>query len=289
MNGATRVGDFFSAKPGGTETGIRILNHAASLDVIKNKIVLENYLFSLLVEGTKLVHTAENCTVIDSEQFPLFLSGNYLMTEKITSSAGRFQSILLFFTQNALDSFFSKYTGINITTRNIKQAQLQVFTKDLFLHNYIQSLLLLFAEQKEIPATLQKVKLEELLLYLCNYYPEKMQSLKQRAKDSTAETEIRKLAESNIGNNITIEELAFLCNMSLSTFKRKFIKLYGVAPSKWFLQKRMELATALLRTGKETPAEIYYKVGYETHSSFTHSFKQVFGLTPTEYREQILT
>jgi len=75
--------------------------------------------------------------------------------------------------------------------------------------------------------------------------------------------------------------------LSLSTFKRKFIKLYGIAPSKWFLQKRMELASALLKTGREKPSEIYFKVGYESHSSFTHSFKQVFGLTPSEYRENI--
>jgi AraC-like DNA-binding protein len=49
----------------------------------------------------------------------------------------------------------------------------------------------------------------------------------------------------------------------------------------------MELATALLKTGGEKPSEIYFKVGYESHSSFTHSFKQVFGLTPTEYRENL--
>ena len=143
--------------------------------------------------------------------------------------------------------------------------------------------------KKKIPSTLQRVKVEELLLYLCYHYPENMDQLKIRAKISITEIEIKKLVESNIGSNITLNELAFLCNLSLSTFKRRFISLYGMAPSKWFLQRRMELATALLRTGKETPSEIYYKVGYESHSSFTHSFKQVFGLTPNEYRESILT
>jgi len=241
------------------------------------------------VEGTKVVHTAHHSITIDNEKFLLLFPGNYLMTEKITSSDGRFQSVLIFFTPEALNVFFSKYADIIIETRNIPLEQVQVFTKDLFLKNFIHSLLLMSGNGKEIPATLQQVKLEELLLYLCYHYPEKMQQLKIRANISIAEIEIKKLAESNIGSNITLEELAFLCNMSLSTFKRKFIKLYGIAPSMWFLQRRMELATALLRTGKEKPSEIYYKVGYESHSSFTHSFKQVFGLTPTEYRQRILT
>jgi len=289
MSTVTIVGDYFSTRSKETGTGVRLINHVTKSDVLKNKIVLQNYLFSLLVEGTKVVHTAHHSITIDNEKFLLLFPGNYLMTEKITSSDGRFQSVLIFFTPEALNVFFSKYADIIIEARNIPLEQVQVFTKDLFLKNFIHSLLLMSGNGKEIPATLQQVKLEELLLYLCYHYPEKMQQLKIRANISIAEIEIKKLAESNIGSNITLEELAFLCNMSLSTFKRKFIKLYGIAPSMWFLQRRMELATALLRTGKEKPSEIYYKVGYESHSSFTHSFKQVFGLTPTEYRQRILT
>jgi AraC-like DNA-binding protein len=48
----------------------------------------------------------------------------------------------------------------------------------------------------------------------------------------------------------------------------------------------MELAAALLRNGNEKPSDIYHKVGYENHSSFTHSFKQIFGLTPSEYQQK---
>jgi AraC family transcriptional regulator, exoenzyme S synthesis regulatory protein ExsA len=288
MGTVTVVGDYFLTGSLEAGTGVRLINHVTKSNVVRNKIVLQNYLFSLLVEGTKAVHAANNSIAIDSEKFLLLLSGNYLMTEKIASSDGRFQSVLIFFTQEALNVFFSKYADIIIETRKIPPEQVQIFTKDQYLKNFIDSLLLLSGNEKEIPATIQQLKLEELLLYLCYHYPEKMALLKMRANIGTMEIEIKKLVESNIGSNITIDELAFLSNLSLSTFKRKFIKLYGIAPSKWFLQRRMELATALLRTGKETPSEIYYKVGYESHSSFTHSFKQVFGLTPTEYRESIL-
>jgi AraC-like DNA-binding protein len=289
MGTVTTVGDYFSTRSGEAGSGVRLINHVTTSSVVRNKIALQNYLFSLLVEGTKAVHTAENSIALDNEKFLLLLPGNYLMTEKIASLEGRFQSVLVFFTQEAVNVFFSKYADIIIDTRNIPLEQVQIFTKDRYLRNFIDSLLLLSGNAKEIPAIIQQLKLDELLLYLCYRYPEKMAQLKIRANISITEIEIKKVVESNIGSNITLDELAFLCNLSLSTFKRRFIKLYGMAPSKWFLQRRMELATALLRTGKETPGEIYYKVGYESHSSFTHSFKQVFGVTPTQYRERILT
>jgi AraC family transcriptional regulator, exoenzyme S synthesis regulatory protein ExsA len=73
-------------------------------------------------------------------------------------------------------------------------------------------------------------------------------------------------------------------SFSLSTFKRRFLKLYGEPPNQWILKRRMEIARDLLACGPEGPGEICHKVGYRNHSSFTQAFKQVFGMTPKEFR-----
>jgi AraC-like DNA-binding protein len=73
--------------------------------------------------------------------------------------------------------------------------------------------------------------------------------------------------------------------MSLSTFNRRFVRLYGTTPNKWLLRRRMEQAAVLLNE-REKPSDVYLKVGYENHSSFSQSFKQVFGVTPKEYQQQ---
>jgi AraC-like DNA-binding protein len=285
MSTIINFSDLFSTSSSEAETGIQIVNHVATSSVIRNKIILQNYLFSLLIEGTKIVHTAHDSIVIDNNKFLLLFPGNYLMTEKMASSDGRFQAVLISFTSEALHRFFSKYADVVPATVSKTPEQVEIFNKDQFLNNFIHSLLFMSGNGKELPPAMQPVKLEELLLYLCYHYPEKMGQLKTRANISGPEIEMKTLIESNIGTNITLDELAFLCNLSLSTFKRKFLRLYGIAPSKWLLQKRMELASTLLKTGGEKPSEIYFKVGYESHSSFTHSFKQIFGVTPTEYRE----
>jgi AraC-like DNA-binding protein len=74
--------------------------------------------------------------------------------------------------------------------------------------------------------------------------------------------------------------------MSLSTFKRKFEKIYGMPPNKWILQQRMELARNLLLHSHEKPSDVYHKVGYENHSSFSQAFKQYHGVTPKSLQPQ---
>lgn len=95
---------------------------------------------------------------------------------------------------------------------------------------------------------------------------------------------VRQAVTSHIGRPIAVEELAFLCNMSLSTFKRRFAYLYGTSPSRWLLERRMEKAAVLLRQADRNVSELYDELGYENLSSFIQSFKQFYGVTPKQYQ-----
>jgi AraC-like DNA-binding protein len=161
------------------------------------------------------------------------------------------------------------------------------FEKDAFIRNYLHSLRLMLASENNIPPALLLLKFEELMLWLAEKYPESLLSFQTGSPADDSDQQLINTVESNLHNHISVEDLAFLCNTSLSTFKRKFARLYGgISPNKWILQKRMELAAELLQHHHEKPSEVYYKVGYENHSSFTHSFKQVFGQTPREFQQE---
>jgi len=121
------------------------------------------------------------------------------------------------------------------------------------------------------------------LLYLLNKDPEKLLSLAIAAKDNE-EMKMRQVAESNIDGRLSLEELAFLCNTSVSSFKRKFLKMYGTSPQKWLLQQKMQMAANLLKHTGETPGSVYEKVGYENQSSFSKAFRQHFALTPKAFQ-----
>ena len=265
---------------------ITLQRYTSNLPSEKNKITLQQNLFSFLLEGEKKVHYADHTLSITNNSFLLLTAGNCLMTEKL-SELNHYQSILLFFDDNVLHDFFLKYTPKEKTLNTVARPVIP-FRKDAFLQNYIASLEIMLTANPLVSPQMKVLKLEELLLYLLQQYPALMVPLRDRGTTQADDHELKAVMEANVENNVTVEELAFLCNNSLSTFKRRFAKAYGTSPNKWILQKRMERAASLLLHRDERPSHIYHKVGYENHSSFSQSFKQFFGISPSEYQNQKL-
>jgi AraC-like DNA-binding protein len=265
-------------------------NYSAPFGSFKGKSILHRNAISLVLSGEKTMHFANQTVVINEDEFHFLSAGNCLVSMNL-SHKKVFSSILIFFDNKTLANFYLKYNA-QITEikrkRKIHNEPYVAFKKDSFVLNFIASLKLLFRAGSTISTQMKHLKFEELMLHLLEAYPDKLLSFQTTQKDATDGLELRKVVETNIVNNITIEDMAFLCNISLSTFKRRFIKIYGTSPNKWILQKRMDIAKDLLQHHNEKPSEVFYKVGYENHSSFTKSFKQAFGITPKEFQLQQL-
>ncbi len=262
---------------------ILILPYLSGKESLKTKLTLKCNLFTLLLEGEKSVYYADTSTKIDSSQFLLLSAGNCLMSEKTASENGNYRSILLFFDNKTLSEFFIKHP-LSISKASDLDKSLIVFQKDPFLYNFTESLRILLDSGQKLTSHLQQIKLEELLLYISSKYPGQIMALHNISREANDEIRIRQAVLTHMDSHITVEELAFLCNMSLSTFKRRFDALYGTSPSKWLLQQRMKKAAELLRSGDLKPSEIYYGLGYENLSSFIQSFKQIHGVTPKQYQ-----
>jgi AraC-like DNA-binding protein len=261
--------------------------HRTSLPVVKNRIVVNKNLFSFLLEGEKVLHWPGEPLKIRPGQFLLMAEGNSLMTEQV-SAGGQYISMLFFFDSRVLSDFFLKYPGLGENAgHSFGQGEEPIvcFEGDAFIQNYVDSMQLMLEATPFLQEELQLLTVEELLLYLAANYPAALYSFRPSRQPNAGDRQLKVTVESNLDHTVTVEELAFLCNMSLSTFKRKFARIYGVPPNKWLLQKRMELAADLLLHQREKPSEVYHKVGYENHSSFTQSFKQVYGVTPSDFQQ----
>ncbi|MFK7000169.1 helix-turn-helix domain-containing protein [Flavobacterium oreochromis] len=233
-----------------------------------------------LLNGHKEVISNQNNISIQNDQFFLLQSGNSLMTERLIGESG-YNSILFFFSDHFLnDILFKKQIQLPKATHS-NQAVLDLH-KDAYVCLFEKSLILLKNDFNQA-LHLTHIKLEEILLYLLNKEPERISSFFQNTLSRDKHKSIKDIIQQHENNHLTIEELAFLSNMSISTFKRKFTEIYQISPKKYFISKKMEKARNELMLNKR-PSDLYHELGYENLSAFSNEFKKYYGVSPKNFK-----
>lgn len=92
--------------------------------------------------------------------------------------------------------------------------------------------------------------------------------------------------EQNISRNITLEELANICNCTPVQFARKFQLHYGMRPHAYVLSRKVECACQHLRKNRLALKEIALLSGFSDQSHLNRIFRRQKGITPAEYRRQ---
>lgn len=90
----------------------------------------------------------------------------------------------------------------------------------------------------------------------------------------------------DIAKNHSVKELSCMVSMSPFHFNRVFKSIVGESLHTYIRRVRLEhSANALLFNPSSTISEILAESGFSSNSSFTHAFKDYFGVTPTKWRE----
>lgn len=82
----------------------------------------------------------------------------------------------------------------------------------------------------------------------------------------------------------TVAELASAAHMSRATFAERFSARVGAAPLAYLTERRMQLATALLRDDGLSPGEVATRVGYGSVAAFSRAYKRSVGMAPGAVR-----
>ncbi len=247
-------------------------------DVVRSKVNLSMNMFSFLQVGKKQVHFAGTSVAVDKNQSLLLKKGNWLWTELLDIEA-IYYCKLFFFSEKILREFLEKHTENNHTLT--EEIPYFIIGNDAYIISYLNSLSTISAAPTVFMGNLLAVKFEELMFYLLQKYGKKFE-LYLYSLIVKETSPFRKIVESKIHSNLRLEEIAFLCNMSLSTFKRHFIKEYKVSPGKWMQDKRLQRAKETLALGKVKASEIYLDFGYHNLSNFSIAFKNKFGFNPSQ-------
>ncbi len=90
--------------------------------------------------------------------------------------------------------------------------------------------------------------------------------------------------DAGIAHPIRVSQLSAAHGISISTLERLFDDTFGLTPSRFIFQRRIEQAKQLLSRGA-TVTEACYGAGFGDYSHFIAAFRDEVGMTPARYRK----
>src|SRR3546814_650053 len=90
--------------------------------------------------------------------------------------------------------------------------------------------------------------------------------------------------ESNVGERISVEDLALKYAIGRRHFERRFKKATNNTPVEYIQRVKMEAAKKFLENSQKNVTEVMYEVGYTDVKAFRTVFRKITGLSPIQYR-----
>lgn len=160
----------------------------------------------------------------------------------------------------------------------------QSFANDFLIQKYIEGLLFYFENPTLVNDDILILKLKEIILLLSQTHNAiAVQKIFSQLFSTTSYT-FMQVIEAHMYTDISVEQLAKECNLSLSTFKREFSKQYDATPAHYLKNKRLEKAAEMLLFSNERISDIAYDCGFGDTTNFSKSFFDKYQLSPSQYR-----
>jgi AraC-like DNA-binding protein len=203
---------------------------------------------------------------------------SYLISDYVKENEN--MEVYLFFFDHTLTSEFLKNIHIQQTNSTIKKNNILKLKPSTNMLHYIISLDTVEYENIENKHLLY-VKLFEFLhlIYEANHFFAEV-LFQEEMKSHNRDIETYMLE--HYDKNLTISDWAVLSGVSVSTFNRKFKKLYGVSPKKWILKQNMLIAYGMLKNGMSV-SKCAEEFNYNNTSNFIKTYKDIHHLTPKQH------
>jgi len=91
--------------------------------------------------------------------------------------------------------------------------------------------------------------------------------------------------ERNMFEPVDVHDIAQASHYSTYHFSRIFRSLVGDTPKEYLRKRRLTIAAERLARGESSILSLALECQFESHAAFTRSFKQLFKVTPKQYRE----
>lgn len=126
----------------------------------------------------------------------------------------------------------------------------------------------------------------QLLQELHLDFAERMQEIR---KQSVISLHIRKCIDyiyENLGQKLTVNELAAYCNLHPSYLSELFYSETGEHLKQFVMEAKIDTAQNLLKYSDLSYLDISVSLGFSSQSAFISTFRKISGMTPKRYRDK---
>jgi AraC family transcriptional regulator len=95
---------------------------------------------------------------------------------------------------------------------------------------------------------------------------------------------VREYIDAHLGQPLRVADLSRLVSKTEAHFSRVFRASFGLPPHAYLIQRRVELAASLIRTGDGSLTDIALKCGFTDQAHLCKRFRQLMGTTPSAWR-----
>jgi AraC family transcriptional regulator len=99
---------------------------------------------------------------------------------------------------------------------------------------------------------------------------------------------IKELVHARMEDDLSLDDMAQSVGLSTAHFARMFRKSTGETPHQFVLRQRLERAKAMLRAPDARVLDVAVACGFKTQQHFAQAFRDLWGVTPTECREDLI-
>jgi AraC-like DNA-binding protein len=238
--------------------------------------------FFYMVQGKMMSFDTRGVHQISEKEAMMKQCGNYIQKYEAPSDKELCEAIAVYMHPELLKEIYKD--EIPSFLREDKNPMPKKFISDQLIEQYMMNLSIYFEDPEAFDEELGVLKLKELVMILLKTkgYKDIQQMLTEMF--SPVNVKFKSAIQKNLFNNLSLEELAFICNMSLSTFKREFKKVFDTTPAKYIKQRRLEHAASLLLSSDDAIGDIAYSCGFQDVTTFSASFADRYGTSPSKYR-----
>lgn len=244
--------------------------------------------FVYVLKGKCINHSETDELQIEANQGVLAKSGNSIFKTVNYHESDEYEAISVRFHKDVLSELYKDDEFPFFEKPNVSlSANSVLLPPNTLINEYIKSILPYFKNKELLSGNLLTLKLKELitLLLQTENSVKIIQIMSNLFEKKTFE--FKEVIKSHIFSSISIQELAQLSHMSMSSFKKEFSRIFNTSPQNYIIGKRIEkVAEALPNTG-ESLSNIAYDCQFQTLAHMSRVFKSKYGVSPSEYRKNL--